>query len=105
MHSSRVAHEVESCPRKACEEIHGEQVGLEPIAPRTGGDEVPRRVRSTVADGEHVIQRGSIQRERSGAVHTAPTAVAHCGFLYGSFGCDVAMRWAGWTALRGGALV
>lgn len=105
MHRPRIAHEIESCPWEAGEEIHGEQVRLESIAARARSDEVPRRVRSTVADGEHVIQRRGIQRERPGTVHTAPTAVAHCGFLYGSLGCDVAMRGAGWTALRGGVLV
>lgn len=101
MHGSRITHEVETCPREACEKVHGEQISFEPVTAGAGRNQVSRRVRPTVTDGEHVIQRSGIERERPGAVHTAPTAVAHGGFLYCSLGCDVAMMGAGWTGVRG----
>jgi hypothetical protein len=95
MYRSCITHEVETCPREPCKELHGKQVTFEAIAASAGRDEVPRGVCSTVADGLHVIERGGIESERLSAVDAATAAVAHRRLFYGALSFDVAVASGG----------
>lgn len=85
MHRPRVAHEVCAGPRAASEELVGEDVALESIASSARGHEVADRVRPSPRERVDVIERGLLQGEVLGAVHTPSAAIAEGGVLQGAF--------------------
>jgi hypothetical protein len=99
-----ITHEVQAGPRETGKELDWKQVSLEPIATRTSRHEVPGRVRTAVADGLDVIERGGFERERLCAIHTATAAVAHRRLLYSALSFCMSMtRWNPVWALPAGA--
>ena len=81
MHGSRVENEIAPGPGMAEEELRREHVGLEPIARRTRGYDVARRVRAALGERMDVVERRARILEWRAAIDTAATAVAHGGEL------------------------
>ena len=84
MHGTSMMDEVAARPRIAHEEFSGEHVCLEPIAGRACRDDVARRMRSTLRERMHMVERGVLVVERRGAIHAAPPAIAQRGELHRS---------------------
>ena len=72
-----VPNEVRARPGIAPEKLIREHVALEPVARRTSGDKVARRVGPSLRHGVHVIERRDVERQRDGAVDAASAAIAH----------------------------
>ena len=93
MRGASVLNEVEPSPRISGEELRGEQVALEAIAPAARGNEVAWRVQSALGEGENVIDCREVEVERGCAVDAAPAAITHHGVL------DGPLLVAAWRAL------
>jgi hypothetical protein len=85
VHGTCVRDEILSSPWMSREELSRQQLAFEAIAVATRGDEVAERVRAAVRQRVHVVESGVREIEASGAVDTAPAAVAHRGALNGVF--------------------
>jgi len=84
MHRASVVNEVHSRPRKAREELVGEQITFQAIAPRAGEDQVARHVSAAARERMHVVQRRQIELERDRTVDASTSAVTHRGPFDGS---------------------
>ena len=76
-----VPNEVRARPGIAPEKLIREHVALEPVARRTSGDKVARRVGPSLRHGVHVIERRDVERQRDGAVDAASAAITHGSVL------------------------
>jgi len=85
MHCSRVHDEVRTRPRESTEELGGQEIALESIAPCTGEYDVPGNVCATARERVDVIQRRKIEFKRRRAVDAAAATVAHGRALDRSF--------------------
>lgn len=85
VHGARIGDEVEPRPRISGEVFGRQHVSFLTVAPRARQHDVAGYVRPAVRQRIHVIQRREVELERSGAVHTAPAAIAHGGPLDRSF--------------------
>src|SRR5690349_15649956 len=90
MHRARVANEVRAGPGVPAEELVWEHVALEPVARCACRDEVAGRVRASLRDRVHVIERRDVERQRNGAVDAAAAAIAHGSVLEGALDIGVA---------------
>ena len=85
MHRPSMGDEVDPCPGISREEFRRQHVPLQPIASPAREHHVARHVRAAVRERMHVVERGVIEIERRGAVHTSAAAVTHGGSLDRSF--------------------
>ena len=76
-----VPNEVRARPGIAPEKLIREHVALEPVARRTSGDKVARRVGPSLRHGVHVIERRDVERQRDSAVNAASAAITHGSVL------------------------
>src|SRR5436190_3209183 len=81
VHGAGVEDEIAARPRIAEKELRGEHVGLEAIAGRTCRHDVARRVRASLRERMHVVERRTIVLEGRAAINTSATAVSHRGEL------------------------
>ena len=81
MHRARIGDEILARPRIAREKLRRQQITLETITPSARQDDVAWRVRTTMRQRMHMIERREVELELSGAVDAAPATVAHgCAF-------------------------
>lgn len=85
MNRARVRDEIDPGPRIPSEELGREQIAFQSVTTPAGEYQVARRVRSTVRQRVHVVERREIELEKRGAVDAAPSAVAHGGALDRAF--------------------
>ena len=81
VHGARVSHEIRARPRISTEEFMWKHVALESIAWGACGNKVAGRVRTTMGDRVHVIERRNVERQWNGAVDAASAAIAHGSVL------------------------
>jgi hypothetical protein len=76
MHCPRIDEEVLPRPRVPAEELVGQQIALQPIAPPARHHEVAECMGPAVRQRMHVVERREREIQRRRAIHAAFTAVA-----------------------------